>query len=251
MKKLLAIILISLMLLASCADPGSTENSNTVSTTDSDTNAAVSSEKLPAESAIPTNPTDYLIITECVPSIKDTNKEPIPKTLDSIVKLAGSQNNTEELYNAMKAHELTIPVKLEARYRDRDDVFENEFNSHKACIIDNKEEFKAYFEALTLKNYDNFFSNDFFENNFIIFCDIGQGPDCQFYSFEYGVDLQTKTLKLRAYEIEHEGWMGCLHDAEHTIYNLVMIPKDAITADSKLIPYGELNVIMSVEFTYN
>jgi hypothetical protein len=222
-----------------------------VTTNEAETTALATDESDSVEKDIPTKPTDYLIITECVPYIKDTIKEPIPKAIDSVIELAGSEKNIEELYDAMKGHDLTIPVKLEARYRNKDDVFKNEFNSYKACIIDKKEEFKAYFEALTLKKIDDFFSADFFENNFIIFFDIGEGPDNEYYSFEYGFDSESKTLKLRFYEIEHEGWQDCLHDSEHTFYNFVMIPKADIAIDGKLIPYDELNVIMSGEFTYN
>ena len=251
MKKLLAIILISIMLLTSCAGiEKSGGESPSESTKSPETTAAENSspEKNPSEANTSfsnafmppeTKLAEYLVIGDCAPyPILDTNKYYEIDMADG----------AEKLYDAIVSRKLDIKHKVRVYYPIfAKKIREGEIPCAKACFVDkqNAEAYKAYFEALTSVDYEKYYSDDFFDKNVLFFTDISESVWPEFCMFEYSFDPATKTLYVNARHIYSEGWEHCRHDSLHTYYTSIAIPKEDLTVNGQMIPLEELNV----EFT--
>ena len=261
MKKILAIILISLMLITSCAEIDDSKNaggtsapeqttavdSNTFETEPSETSSAFPNVFMPSETKL----AEYLVIGDCAPyPIPNTNKYyqwPDISEFTYMVKI-DMADGAEKLYDAIVSTKLDIKHKIRAYYPVVEKkIREGKEQCKKACFVDkqNSEAYKAYFEALTSVDYEKYYSDDFFDKNVLFFTDISEGVWPEFCMFEYSFDPATKTLYVNARHIYFEGWEHCRHDSGHTYYTSIAIPKEDITVDGKMIPLEELNV----EFT--
>lgn len=265
MKKLLAIILISLMLLSSCAEIGNSgagADMPSEGTKASDTTTAENSspEKNPSEANTSfsnvfmpseTKLAEYLVIGDCAPyPIQDTNKYyqwPDISEFTYMVEI-DMADGAEKLYDAIVSRKLDIKHNVRV-YQPvvAKEIREGEEQCKKACFVDkqNAEAYKAYFGALTSVEYEKYYSEDFFDKNILFFTDISEFVWPEFCMFEYSFDPATKTLYVNARHIYFEGWEHCTHASGHTYYTSIAIPKEDITVDGKMIPLEELNV----EFT--
>ena len=265
MKKLLAIILISLMLLSSCAEIGNSgagADTPSESTKSSETTAAENSspETKPREThpsfpnafiANDTKLAEYLVIGDCAPyPILDTNKYyewPYISEFTYMVEIDMAAG-AEKLYDAIVSRKLDIKHKVRVYYPIfAKKIREGEIPCAKACFVDkqNAEAYKAYFEALTSVDYEKYYSDDFFDKNVIFFTNISESVWPEFCMFEYSFDPATKTLYVNARHIYSGGWEHCRHETLHTYYTSIAIPKEDITVNGQMIPLEELNV----EFT--
>ena len=246
MKKILAIILISLMLLASCADPGSggsTGNGNIIdSTTAPETTADETTTLNQADLLkvnVVLNKADFYIFTTDIPSPSEMPElYPWPENLlDYTFKLSNISVNANSYSDDGLSFEFPLTEYKEKKLADGT-MSSSKADCSKAGIIDSKEKLSAIIEKGIGKNYADLYADDFFEKNIILYISRYVGGSV-FYEFEYGFDLETKLLAIHFTQPLAD---MCMHsEMLHTYDYFITIPKEAITVDGKMIPYNELS----------
>lgn len=116
-------------------------------------------------------------------------------------------------------------------------------------IISNSLPFKSYYRESTGENYNTRFSQDFFGENIVLYMYL-QFKDFPFAKVDYTFDPESKTLNLIFLERSHEGWETYI-DPEFVPSTAYFIPiaKSDITIDGKLVPYDELNIEVTGKLT--
>jgi hypothetical protein len=235
MKKLLAIILISLMLLSSCTAPTDQSKEAPTDTTAAATTAPTS---VPQSNEIEMKMTNGLVITSKYPekrhAYQKSDVNP-PSDIDYIVRLKSGIDESVLTYKMDLTYNTNLYnyKELEKSYHDVKTDF--------AGIIDNKEKFISCYESLTGEKYSKRFSDTFFDDNIII---ISQafGFEHVFVGFEYGFEANLKKLKVVFFTRPHEGWHECTTEELGACIYIVPIAKKDIMIDGKLIPYDELTI---------
>ena len=220
MKKLLAIILISLMLLSSCAD--------------ADKSGAGGGDA----------PFDVLLITNKTPYEDPYYKsDDPPASIDYINEFWDFPDI--EYYNILS---YKPDIEFKGRESGRDPSF--------CGIIDNEKKFKSYYEDLTnykeLTNgkYEDRFPENFFDDCFILLiCYICDTFEPTFVKVDYTFEPDEKGLNLTFTTRPHEGWLDCPTENVGTSVLLVPIAKKDVVVDGKLVRYEDLNIEVNYMLT--
>ena len=243
MKKLLAIILISLMLLSSCAEAGSNSSGET---TEPETTAPDA-----VEDQIEMKVAEFKLLTDKPPLI-DTEYQKENKAAEPLPYLVIGKNNLAEnvVFEEIKRiseRTFDIPVTGESRghvVNGEKVSYELSFSYKNSSIITDEAAFKEFFAKYTEEKYEDHFAEDLFEKNFVIFIHTNDA-EAPFPHFEYGFDEKTSTLKLFLTDRSHEGWHANTSTAGGTNCNFIIIPKEAISVSGEPVAYDQLKVEMT------
>ena len=191
---------------------------------------------------------DYLVIGGCSPyKINDMPPEHLyPKKFPYMI-VQKSSDDALDLYDSIVSRELDLKLRAKEYSSSKHKIDEQTYKCDRSCLVDkeNAEAYKTFFEAFTGVEYNDYYTDDFFDENIIFFTDVSEFVWPDLCMFEYSFDTQTNTLIVNARHIYYQGWYHCTHETAHIYYACVVIPKDAITVDGETVPLSELNV----EFT--
>ena len=242
MKKLLAIILLSVILITSCRNPIETNKGN--STESGQVNSTEADNQTTAE------PQKAHIVMKSTNSWIFTSKYPIPNHLPDLAKWFPNVYFTytepsKDLLKTALTHEYDITIN--ARFFENGKEC-NQYNvkADTSGIIDNKEKLSSLYNTFSKdyykEAYEEVFSEDFFDNNVVLLVYWYEFFEEPFAGYEYGFDSESKTLKIYFKTIPHDGWKDSDMEYEGHWVHLVSISKKDITVDGKLVPYDELNI---------
>ena len=231
MKKLLAIILISLMLLSSCADV----------------------DKSDSGSGGDTAPMfDVLSVTNVFPTMSKGYNEkdnPPPTMIDYVVQMENKLSKEQMIEILTYTTNITLYVaSLDAEGKEYQSY---DVEAEVSGIIDDKEKFITFYEGFTDERYSDRFPDKFFEDNIVLIIYFGiKGYDSPFVKLDYSFDSETNDLNLLFTTRPHEGWGNKAYDAvlRGSAY-IIPIAKSDLTVDGKLVPYEELNIAVSRKLT--
>ena len=266
MKKLLIIVLISLVLIASCVENGSgggspseittdrittipistaspetkepeTKESDTVSPETTDTETTASDTTADPESVVELHKTNVIIITNGLPRTDEgigAFGTPTNAGLDYLFEYSISGGNAVSIEDAFS---FTVEPKTSNN------------TVKKVGIINVREKYVPIIEAVTGKKFSELYNEDFFEKNVIIYVCLNGAGASPLKEFEYGYDTETKLLKLAYKTFKLDGIKNCPCEMLHTDGYFITVPKEAITVDGKLVPYEELKVEVTGKLT--
>lgn len=278
MKKLFALILISVMLVTSCAEAGNSgsddgSTSAPATTTYAPTNAPIysapSETKAPETKAPETKAPEttapettapetsdpvldallnvkvnfkkadfYIFSTDVVQQVDYPGFAKLPENFSDYVFVFSSIGVNSNAYSD-GCLSYEFPLTQYLEYKKADGtVSSSKTDCSKAGIIDSKEKLTAALEKGTKKKYSELYTDDFFDNN-IIFYISSYISGSVFYEFEYGFDPETKLLAIHFTQPTKDTFVHS--EILHTYDYFITIPKEAITVDGKMIPYEELN----------
>jgi hypothetical protein len=232
MKKLFALMLISLILLTSCADIDKTGTGS-------------------GEDILPFD----VIVIGAHPIIGagyDYKDNLPPTNVDYIATRSYSEDWKGKQIKDTLSYNLNIVFS-----RDLYDLKGNYSHSvdsqaDVSGIIDTKEKFESFYEGYTTEKYSDRFPQNFFENNilFVMYFD-GGSIDYPYVKVEYTFDTDTKGLNVAFSTRPHEGWGSDYKLAipALSIAYLIPIAKSDITVDGKLVPYEELRIEVTGNLT--
>ena len=222
MKKMLALILISFMLLSSCSYI--------------DKSGAGSSDELLSF--------DVLALTSHFPQLEDgyDYKNNLPPT--SINYILPMNGIGEKEIKECLTYETDIVLNNTYYYVRTNTENVSNVQMDISGIIDDKNKFRRFYEGIQYEKYSDRFSDNFFKNNILLitYC-CGKGFDMPFVKADYSFDSDTKSLNISLTTRPHDGWhkMGETLNL-HSIAYIISIAKSDITIDGKLVPYEELNI---------
>ena len=278
MKKLFALILISVMLVTSCAKAGNSgsddgSTSAPATTTYVPTNAPIysapSETKAPETNAPETKAPEttapettapetsdpvldallnvkvnfkkadfYIFSTDVVQQVDYPGFAKLPENFSDYVFVFSSIGVNSNAYSD-GCLSYEFPLTQYLEYKKADGtVSSSKTDCSKAGIIDSKEKLTAALEKGTKKKYSELYTDDFFDNNIIFYISRYIGGSV-FYEFEYGFDPETKLLAIHFTQPTKDTFVHS--EILHTYDYFITIPKEVITVDGKMIPYEELN----------
>lgn len=244
MKKLFSQILISFILLSSCAKFGG--NGSGGGTTEPETTAPES-----VEDKIEMKVAEFKLLTNKPPRIdseyKKENKEPEPLPYLVIGKDDLAENVDFDEIAKISECTFDIPVTGESRghvVNGENVSYELNYSYKNSSIITDGAAFKGFLTKWTDEKYEDHFAEDLFEKNFVIFIHTNDA-ESPFHHFECGFDANTNTVKLFFTDRSHEGWHADTSTFGETNCNFIIIPKEAINVSGNYVPYDQLNVEMT------
>ena len=276
MKKLFALILISVMLVTSCAKAGNSgsddgSTSAPATTTYAPTNAPIYSapsetkspetnapETKAPETTAPENTAPetsdpvldallnvkvnfkkadfYIFSTDVVQQVDYPGFAKLPENFSDYVFVFSSIGVNSNAYSD-GCLSYEFPLTEYLEYKSNGTISSSKKDCSKAGIIDSKEKLTAAIEKGTKKKYSELYTDDFFDNNIIFYISRYIGGSV-FYEFEYGFDPETKLLAIHFTQPTKDTFVHS--EILHTYDYFITIPKEAITVDGKIIPYEEL-----------
>ena len=278
MKKLFALILISVMLVTSCAKAGNSGSD------DGSTSAPATTTYVPTNAPIYSAPSETKSPETKAPETKAPEttapETTAPETSDPVLDaLLNVKVNFKKADFRIFSCDIPIPIDEPGFSKLPDDFFDyfielsdvsanansysdgclsfefpltqyleykkfdgmvssSKSDCNKAGIIDSKEKLSEAIEKGTKKKYSEIYTADFFEKNIIFYISRYIGGSV-FYEFEYGFDPETKLLAIHFTQPTKDTFVHS--EILHTYDYFITIPKEVITVDGKMIPYEELN----------
>ena len=236
MKNLFALILLSVMLLSSCAEIGNSGNGGDTTVAPETTMPETTGQIDILKVEVDFKKADFYIFTTDIPAPPEMPElYPWPDNLlDYAFDL--SHDNTKSYSDGALSYEFPLTQYTDHKKTDGT-ISSSKAECSKAGIIDSKEKLSEAIEKGTKKKYSELYTDDFFEKNIIFYISRFQSGSV-FYEFEYGFDPETKLLAVHFTQPLKD---MCLHSQMlHTYDYYITIPKEAITIDGKMIPYEEL-----------
>ena len=239
MKKLFALILLSVMLLSSCAEIGNSGNGGDTTVAPETTRPETTGQIDILKVDVDFKKADFYIFSCDIPlPLEDPRLPKLPEDLfDYVFELSDVSANGNSYSDGALSFE--FPLTEYKEYKKFDGTMSStQTDCSKAGIIDSKEKLSEAIEKGTKKKYSELYTDDFFEKNIIIYISKYHSGSV-FYEFEYGFDPETKLLAIHFTQPVKD--MFKHSEMHHTYDYYITIPKEVITVDGKIIPYEELN----------